>query len=175
LYASNGKAVKLRHYLEEASIKYFFPFYYKDVKTGDAGNCEQIALPLIGNLIFAYSSKEILDPVLKEAKRKLAISSDLYYRDFGDKRMITIPENQMRNFIAIAENSRKNIIYLSNKDVSCRKGTRVKITGGEFAGVEGVFMRIKGNKRLVVNIPQLFSVATEYIPTCYVQTMENGK
>jgi transcription antitermination factor NusG len=109
--------------------------------------------------------------VLKEAKLKLAISSDLYYRDFGDKRMITVSEEQMRNFIAIAENSKEKIIYLSNEDVSVRKGTRVKITGGEFAGAEGLFMRIKGNKRLVVSISNLFSVATNYIPAQFVQEL----
>jgi transcription antitermination factor NusG len=173
LFAANGKASKVNHYLEAASIKYFFPYYYKEVKVGGADRYERIAIPLLGNLIFANSSKRVLDPVLKEAKMKLSIPSDLYYRDFGDKRMITIPEDQMRNFIAVAENGLEQVIYLSNEDVKPNRGVRVKITGGAFAGAEGVFMRIKGNKRLVVSIPDLFSVATAYIPSCYVQEIEN--
>jgi hypothetical protein len=48
----------------------------------------------------------------------------------------------------------------------------VRITGGIFEGVEGVFMRIKGDKRLVVSIPNLFSVVTAYIPSCYVQALD---
>ncbi|MDR2002308.1 MAG: hypothetical protein LBQ74_04690 [Prevotella sp.] len=83
LYASKGKAVKLRPYLEAASIEYFFPFYYKDVKIGRSESYERTALPLIGNLVFARSSKDILDPVLKEAKLKLAIASDLYSCTIG--------------------------------------------------------------------------------------------
>jgi transcription antitermination factor NusG len=93
----------------------------------------------------------------------------LYYRDFGDKRAIIIPENQMQNFIAVAGNEKEQVIYLSNEEVSLRKGVKVRITGGAFAGVEGIFMRIKGDKRLVVSIPNLFSVATAYIPSQYVQ------
>jgi hypothetical protein len=172
LYASNGKAVKLKYYLEAALIEYFFPFYYKDVKIGRSTNYERIALPLIGNLIFARSSKKILDPVLKDAKLKLSIASDLYYRDYGDKRMITVPDHQMRNFIAVAENGLEEVTYLSNDEVPNR-GMKVKITGGAFAGAEGVFVRLNGNRRLVVTIPNFFSIATDYIPTCYVQHIES--
>jgi transcription antitermination factor NusG len=75
----------------------------------------------------------------------------------------------MRNFIAVAKNNPEQIVYFSNEEVNLRKGVKVKITGGTFEGVEGLFMRIKGNKRLVVSIPNMFSVATEYIPACYVQ------
>jgi hypothetical protein len=172
LFAANGKATKIKPYLDAASIEYFFPVYYKDKRIKDSEECEHISLPLVVNLIFAKSSKSVLDPVLKEAKRKLAIASDLYYRDYGDKRAIVIPDSQMQNFIAIAKNAKEQVLFLSNEDVSVRKGVRVKITGGDFAGAEGLFMRIKGNRRLVVSVSNLFSVATEYIPSCYVQAME---
>jgi transcription antitermination factor NusG len=172
LFAANGKAVKMKPCLEAASIEYFFPLYYKDRKIRGSERCERVALPLLGNLIFAKSSKNVLDPVLKEIKLQLSIVSDLYYRDFGDKRMIIIPENEMRNFIAVAGNEKEQIIYLSNEEVNLKKGVKVRITGGVFAGVEGTFMRIKGDKRLVVSIPNLFSVATAFIPSCYVQAIE---
>jgi transcription antitermination factor NusG len=169
LFASKGKAVKIKPYLEMAAIEYFFPTYYKDRKIRGSERYERVSFPLLGNLIFVKSSKNILNPVLREAKLRLSISSDLYYRDFGDKRIIVVPENQMRNFIAVAGNEKEQVIYLSNEEVNLRKGVRVRITGGVFAGVEGIFMRIKGDKRLVVSIPNLFSVATAYIPSQYVQ------
>jgi transcription antitermination factor NusG len=172
LFAANGKAVKIKPCLEEASIEYFFPIYYKDKKIRGSERYERVALPLLGNLIFAKSSKNTLDPVLKDVKSKLSIASDLYYRDFGDRSVIIIPENQMQNFIAVAGNDKEQVIYLSNDEVNLRKGVRVRITGGVFAGVEGVFMRIKGDKRLVVSIPNLFSVATAYIPSQFVQTID---
>jgi transcription antitermination factor NusG len=172
LFAANGKAAKIKPCLEEAAIEYFFPMYYKDKKIRDSERYERVTLPLLGNLIFVKSSKEILDPVLKEIKLQLSITSDLYYRDFGDKRVIIIPDDQMQNFIAVAGNEKEQVIYLSNEEINLKKGVKVRITGGVFAGVEGTFMRIKGNKRLVVSIPQLFSVATAYIPACYVQAVD---
>jgi transcription antitermination factor NusG len=174
LFAANGKAVKIKPCLEEASIEYFFPVYYKDRRIrGSEERYERISLPLLGNLIFARSSKNILDPVLKEVKLRLSISSDLYYRDFCDKKMIIIPEYQMQNFIAVAGNEKEKIIYLSNDEVNMKKGTKVRITGGVFKGIEGLFMRINGDKRLVVSIPNLFSVATAFIPSCFVQPVED--
>ncbi|MDR1181883.1 MAG: UpxY family transcription antiterminator [Bacteroidales bacterium] len=172
LYAANGKAVKIKPYLDAEAIEYFFPTYQKERRIRDSERCELVSLPLLTNLIFVKSSKDILNPVLKEVKLRLNISSDLFYRDFGDKRVIVIPENQMRNFIIVAGNNKEEVIYLSNKEVNLRKGIKVRITGGVFAGVEGAFMRIKGDKRLVVSISNLFSVATAYIPSCYVQKME---
>jgi transcription antitermination factor NusG len=78
----------------------------------------------------------------------------------------------MRNFITVVRNETEQVIYLSNEEVNLKKGMKVRITGGPFAGIEGVFMRIKGDKRLVVSISNMFSVATAYIPSCYVQEME---
>jgi transcription antitermination factor NusG len=172
LFAANGKAVKIKPYLEEASIEHFFPLYYAERKIRGTNRHKRVLLPVLGNLIFVKSSRNILDPVLKEVRQKLSISSDLYYRNFGDKKIIVIPENQMRNFIAVAGNEQEQVIYLSNEEVNLKKGMKVRITGGVFEGIEGVFMRIKGDKRLVVSIPNLFSVATAFIPSCHVQVME---
>jgi transcription antitermination factor NusG len=172
LFAANGKVVKIKPYLEEASIEHFFPLYYAERKIRGTNRHKRVLLPVLGNLIFVKSSKDTLDPILKEARQKLSISSDLYYRDFGDKKIIIIPEYQMQNFIAVAGNEHEQVIYLSNEEVNLKKGTKVRITGGVFEGVEGIFMRVKGDKRLVVSIPNLFSVATAFIPSCHVQAME---
>jgi hypothetical protein len=143
--------------------------YYRDRKIDGTEEYERVSLPLLGNLIFARSSQNALDPVLKEAKLKLAIASDLYYRDFGDKRRITVAEDRMRNFIIVAKNIEEQVIYLSNKEIDLKKGVKAKVTGGAFAGAEGVLMRVRGDKRLVVCIPNFFAVATAYIPACYIQ------
>jgi transcription antitermination factor NusG len=172
LFAANGKAVKIQPCLEAASIEYFFPVYYKDRKIRGSERCTRISIPLLGNLIFVKSSKNILDPVLKEVKEKFFIPYDMYYKDMGDKKIIVVPENQMRNFIAVAGNGKEQVLYLSNEEVDLKKGVKVRITGGVFAGVEGIFIRVNGDKRLVVSIPNLFSVATAYISSCYVQKVE---
>jgi hypothetical protein len=173
LYASGGKAAKLVPCLEAASVEYFFPVYRKDRKVSGTDEYRRVLLPLIGNLVFVKSSRIVLDPVLTEAKRKLSITSDLYYRDYGDSRRITVADTPMRNFITVAKNIEERVIYLSNSEVNLAKGIRAKITGGVFAGAEGVLMRLRGHKRLVVCVPHFFAVATAYVPPYYIQTLES--
>jgi transcription antitermination factor NusG len=170
LFTTDGKAAKIKSCLEEASIECFFPIlYYNGSRIKDPERDGWISPSFLENLIFAKSSKSILNPMLEEVKLRFSVSSDLYYRDCSSEKTIIVPENQMRNFIAVAGNRKEDVLFLSNEYVNVRKGVKVKITGGVFVGVEGVFMRIKGAKRLVVSIPNLFSVATMYIPTQFVE------
>jgi transcription antitermination factor NusG len=173
LFAANGKAEKIKPYLEEVAIEYFFPLYYRETRIRDSERYRRVLYPLMRNLIFVKSSKNILNPVLKDVKLQLNISSDLYYRDLAEKKIIVVPENQMLNFIAVAGNEKEQVIYLSNDEVKLKKGAKVRITGGAFEGVEGVLLKIKGDKRLVVSIPNLFSVATAFIPSNFVQPLED--
>ena len=78
----------------------------------------------------------------------------------------------MQNFIALVGAVEEPVIYFSNKDVNLSKGTRVRIDGGVFVGVEGIFMRIKGDRRVVVSLPNLFSVATAFIPLEFIVPLE---
>jgi hypothetical protein len=73
----------------------------------------------------------------------------LYYRDADDRKIIIVPENQMRNFIAVAGNEKEKIVYLSNEDVNLQKVVKVRITGGLFAAVEGASHANGGASRAV--------------------------
>jgi transcription antitermination factor NusG len=54
-----------------------------------------------------------------------------------------------------------------------RECDRVRVTKGEFAGIEGELIRIKGHKRVVVRMEGLFSLATSYIPKEYLERIKN--
>ena len=172
LFATKGKAAEIRPYLEAVNIEHFYPMCFKEIKVKDSQRKRLTVQPLLGNLLFVKSSKQCLDPIIKEIKLRLEISSSLYYRDLGTKDLIRVPEEQMRNFIAIASSEHAQVIYLTSKEVDLQKGARVRVTDGEFAGVEGVFMRIKGDSRVAVVIPNLLSVATAYIPARFVVPLE---
>lgn len=60
----------------------------------------------------------------------------------------------------------KSISYLTPDEVNIARGSRVRILGGPFDGVTGVFQRVKGhrNRRLVVTIPSIGSVTAEVSP-----------
>jgi transcription antitermination factor NusG len=172
LFAANGKAAKISDHLKKVGIERFFPLYYKEKRIRNSERTKPALQPLIGNLVFVKSSKECLAPQLKAIKLRFGITDDLYYRDLGTKEIITVPEKQMLNFIAVAGCIRERVIYFSNEDVNLEKGTRVRIIGGVFEGVEGIFMRIKGDRRVVVSLPDLFSVATAFVPLEFIFPLE---
>ena len=172
LFAANGKAAKICNYLKSIDVEHFFPLHYKERQIGNSQRTRSTLQPLLNNLVFVKSSRERLDPHLKEIKLQFGIESDLYYRDLGTREIIIVPEIQMKNFITVAGCTKERVIYLSNEEINFKKGTRVRVIGGAFEGLEGIFMRIKGDRRVVVCIPDLLSVATAFIPTQFIFPLE---
>jgi transcription antitermination factor NusG len=174
LFAVNGKAAKISDYLTKSNIECFFPLVYKEHRVRNSERRKPNLQPLIENLVFVKSSKKCLTPLLREIKERFSITDDLYYkyREEKERIIIVVPEIQMQNFITVAGCNKERIIYLSNEEVNFEKGTRVRIIGGIFAGVEGIFMKIKGSNRVVVSLPHLLSVATAFIPTRFILPLE---
>jgi transcription antitermination factor NusG len=172
LFAANGKAAKICDYFQTANIEYFFPMCNKSQRIRNSERLKYTLQPLIRNLVFVKCSKELLSPHIERIKQRFVIEHDLYYRDLGSREIIVVPENDMQSFISVANSKNEGILYLSNEDVNICKGTRVRIVGGLFAGVEGLFMRIQGHKRVVVSIPNLFSVATAFVEPEFILPLE---
>ena len=174
LFAAKGRAVIIKQYLEKANIECFFPLYHKEKRIRNSERTQPTLEPILGNLVFVKSSRECLSPHLRELREWFSTTNDLYYRyrDGEERKIIVVPETHMQNFIAVTSRSKERIIYLSNEEVNFAKGTRVRVIGGIFAGVEGIFMKIKGSSRVVVSLPNLFSVATAFIPTRFILPLE---
>ena len=172
LFATNGKAAKIGEYFQTANIEYFFPMCNREQRIRNSERIKYTLQPLLRNLVFVKSSKEFLSPHIERIKQRFSIEYNLYYRDLGSRKIIVVPEKVMLNFIAVASFKNEGIIYLSNNEVSIRKGTRVRITGGQFEGVEGIYMRIQGHKRVVVSIPHLLSAATTFVEPEFVLPLE---
>jgi transcription antitermination factor NusG len=174
LFAANGKAAKISDYLKSTEIEYFYPMFYQERRIRKSERTKQFLQPIFRNLLFVKSAKSKLDPILREIKLKFGITSDLYYRyrDGEERKIIVVPAAEMQNFIAVVGAVEEPIIYFSNEDVNLAKGTRVRINGGVFEGVEGIFMRVKGERRVVVSLPNLFSVATAFLPLEFIVPLE---
>jgi transcription antitermination factor NusG len=173
LFAGHGKVSKISPYFKNAGIEYFYPLHYKEKRIIDCEHLTKRTLqPLLNNYLFVKSSKQYLDLLLEEIKLRLGISSGLYYRDSRSKDIIVVPDKEMQNFISVASVIEERIIYMSSKEVNLKQGIRVRITGGLFEGVEGIFMRLKGDRRVVVCLPDLLSVATTFVPLQYITPLE---
>ena len=67
--------------------------------------------------------------------------------------------------------NRSLVLYLDPVDLQLSKGTRVRITGGVFEGVEGVFIRVRHDRRVVVCIEGITAVATTFVPPSLVEPL----
>ena len=81
----------------------------------------------------------------------------------------------MRSFIAVSGTYDQAVLYLEPTELNLSQGTRVRITGGIFEGVEGVFVRVRHDRRVVVNIEGVMAVATTFVHASLVEEIGEGK
>lgn len=84
----------------------------------------------------------------------------------GERRCMTVPEGQMRNFMTVATKYGEDLRYFRPEDINLSKGTRVRIIGGVFDGVEGTYMRVEGSRtrRVVVMLDGIMAVTAQVHP-----------
>ncbi len=160
-----NREMKVKEALDSRGIKNFIPMQYKAVVR--EGKCVKKLTPIIHNLIFIH-----IEP---EAMREFKMSTSLPIRYIMDKEThspIVVPKHQMDNFIAVAGTHDEQLIYLNPEPGDFSRGDRVKIMGGPFEGAEGVFVRVKGDRRVVVCIDGVVAVATTFIHPSLIQKIE---
>lgn len=154
--------------LSELHIEHFIPM--TKVKTRSvSGRFRWDERPLAFNYVFIRATASALS-ALKQTRLP-----NLHYLMRTDERgihmKVTVPYEQMKNFIAIAGTSEERVLYLPCSEVDLVRGDRVRITGGTFEGVEGIYQRIKGvrDKQVVVCIEGVVAVATATVPAYLVE------
>ena len=84
-------------------------------------------------------------------------------------RPVVIPDAQMRSFILVAGSYDAAVLYIESTELNLVKGQKVRITDGVFKGVIGEFVRIRHDRRVVVNIEGVMAIATTFIPPSLVE------
>ncbi|MGV8093760.1 MAG: UpxY family transcription antiterminator [Mangrovibacterium sp.] len=159
-----SRETAFKQFLDARQIESFIPMRYTESYSGSRKFRKLV--PVIHNLVFVYSSKKLLDAIKKEVEDRLPVR---YIMDRELHRPIVIPEKQMRDFIAVAGTYDEQLIWLEPSAQTYKKGDRVRITAGPFAGVEGELRRIRGDRRVVVSVQGFMAVATAYIHPSLVE------
>lgn len=123
--------------------------------------------PAVHNLLFVFSTKPIIDDVIT-----FKFPFMRYYYDALSQKPVIVPMEQMDNFKRALEVEDPNAIWLPLPAEPFEKGQRVKVIKGPFAGVEGYIKRVKGQQRVLIEINHIGFYATSYIPTAYVEKIE---
>ncbi len=154
-----NRELRVKADLDERGIENFVPMQYRREERN--GQMVKRLVPSVHNLIFIH----IEPSKMKEYK----MTTDLPIRYImsrstdGSSKPITVPDHEMENFIKVAGTYDEKLIYLNPDPGDFSKGERVRIIGGMFAGAEGTFVRVKGDRRVLINVPGVVAVATTYI------------
>ena len=161
--------LKVQLKLQEKGIETFVPKRRKIVKK--RGKTSYELMPAVNNLIFVHSSLS----VIKGLKQEILNLQYLVNKSEGESIKIVVRDNEMQRFIRVVENFEEEITYLSPEEVNIEKGTRVRIIGGNFDGVEGIFVKVKGkrNKRVVVMLDKLLAVVMAEVDLDLIEVIKN--
>ena len=97
--------------------------------------------------------------------------------DIRNGQKIIVSDDQMRQFIAVAGTYDEHLIFFSPDEVNLRRGTKVRITGGDFEGYEGVFVKLKGarDRRVVISLQGVIAMAMATISPDLIEVIEEPK
>lgn len=164
------RELKAKAVLDQLGIENFLPT--RLVKERDSiGRFVWVRRVAIHNYIFVRSTKEIIDdlkmhklPWLRYVTRPVA----------GRNEILTVPDNQMKHFIAVVGTHNEHLLYLDPNDENLKEGDLVRIIAGPFAGVEGIYVRLNNqrSRRVVVRVEGITAVATASVPLSLIEKIE---
>ena len=127
--ATYRRGQQARELLENAGAKCFIPMKWEEKSV--RGRKVRRYTPVAGNLIFVYGRQSVIQNVKSRAEYLQ------YMTDSRSREKITVPEEQMQQFIAAVGSYNEQFIFLKASDIDLTKGEKVRITGGEFEGRTG--------------------------------------
>lgn len=173
LRATYGRTEKALSYLRAKNVETYLPMHnvIKEIN----GKRKHISEPMLPNIIFAYMTREKTHEFVKEPA--LTAKWLKYYTDktkplekeTGKNPPVTIPDNEMLNFIKLTSVNSEHIMVLPTERCHFKSGDLVRVIDGAFTGVVGRVGRAAGQQRVFVVLEGVCNVATAYIPNDFIQ------
>jgi len=159
------RELKVKDELDGLGVRNFVPMRYQREERN--GVMIKRLKPSVHNLIFVRMTPS----AMREYKATTAMPVR-YFMNRETHKPLTVPDREMDNFIKVAGVFEEKVVYLNPNPGDFAKGERVRIIGGVFAGAEGVFVRVKGDRRVVVNVEGVVAVATTYVHPSMIEKID---
>jgi len=153
---------KMKAWLDEQAIENFIPFRKTLIERGNRKIKKE--KPIVPGLLFIRTNYQTACILPSESSIKM-----IYLRNLESHQLLIVPDKQMQDFMFLLDFSDSTVQV---ENLNLRQGDKVRVIKGDFAGIEGELIRIKGHKRVVVRLEGLFSLATTYIPGHYLEKIE---
>ena len=172
--ATRGRECKASDFLVEHGTYTYIAQKY--VEKYVRGKKKRFLQTLIPNLVFAYTTEEKAEEYVNHTPDLSYLS--YYYNHFeeddGKKNPpLTISFKEMERYIKATCNKNKHLLFVETSQVHYKTGENVKVVEGPFAGVEGKVARISGQQRVVISLSKIGLISTAYIPTAFIQSLDN--
>ena len=153
---------KIKQRLDSMGIENFIPF--QQIARKIHGVDKLIEVPVIPNLVFIHTTLKTCMSLIQEYAFDMR-----YLRDRETGNFLIVPDKQMNDFMFLLDFS-KEMVEVVNENL--KKGDKVRGIKGDFAGIEGELIRVKGHKRVVVRLEGAVPLATAYIPGSFLEKIE---
>lgn len=147
--------------LAERGLEFFVPKHY--VVRVYHGVKQRKLVPAIPGLIFVRAGHADIT----EFKKSYNLLQFVVWKKATGPEYMVVDDWQMTNFMKVVSHYEEDIAYYRPEEIDFTQGTPVRILGGAFDGVEGVFVRVAGRgrkRKLVVRIDGLLAVTIEATP-----------
>ncbi|HXK75059.1 MAG TPA: UpxY family transcription antiterminator [Bacteroidaceae bacterium] len=162
-----SRELKFKNYLDQLGVDNFIPMVFNEIER--KGRIQKELLPAVHNLVFVHITAAHMEELRKDPNLVIPIH---YIRDYASQSPVIVPDKQMRDFMQVAQQHNPDNLFLSTKDVALRKGDKVRVLSGPFKGIIGTFVRIKRNRRVVVDIPGVMAIASAFVHPNDVEIIE---
>lgn len=150
---------KIKEKLEAMGIDNYIPLR-EEIHVYGNGRKKKIIVPILPNLMFIHTDEITRFSLLSGLGRLW-----LQYRiDKFTHKIMFVKDKQMEDFIRLMESKNPS---LSIENESFIKGDKVIVAKGDFAGVEGKLVEIRGKHKVLLNIEDVVSISVE-IPLNYL-------
>jgi transcription antitermination factor NusG len=156
--------------LDELSIESFVPTKVVRVTLQNGRRALQ-RRALVHNYIFIRSDRATIDQI---KSFELPYLRYVMHTVNGVRQAMVVPEQQMRSFMLVTGTEDERLMLLDSTTTPLSSGTRVRVTGGVFAGAEGLLVKVAGarERRVVVRIEGIAAVATPRIERELLEKIE---
>ena len=149
LFVHNRKVAAIEALLEADGLTHFVHRSIRYApKRGHASGVREVNVPSVSGLIF-------LQGRIRPLREWLAMRLPFHHlcRNCSTGRVAVIPDSQMQPFMRVAEADPERIRFLLHPFAYYAKNrTLLRITSGQFTGLEGYVLRIARDRRLVMDV-----------------------
>lgn len=155
---SYGRVLKFCAGLKEDGVEHFIPMCTKKIEKN--GKRITVTVPAVSNLCFVHTTKDVLYSVFQSMGDARYAS---FFWDKATREPIVVSDKAMDDFMQISRVMADEALYLKDVTAKLQAGQKVRVLDGPFKGVEGVVIRVKRSRRVVVDFPGLLAIATTFI------------